>query len=1010
MSRDYVWSRDLQLDVQFGYLDPAVDGPRRFNPKVVLNSDSTSVLRTIREELRHCDEFLFSVAFVSPRAIALLKQELVEFKGRGHIVTSDYLSFNSPAAFAELLNLQRLDVDVRIHPAKAFHPKGYVFLRSDSVTAMMGSSNLTANALVTNHEWNLKVSASVSSDLGMQLANLVNQQIAESVPLTQQWIDIYRDCYVQPALRPARTVQVGPPPAPPPSSGTAVVEVPDPSGQLRLPLPADRLPGTTTPLTTDVPLAPAPGAEPEIQPNSMQTVALMQLEAVRNLGNRRAIVISATGTGKTMLSALDVRAVDPVRLLFVVHREQIIDRTITEYRRVLGGSPSDYGKLTGTSKQQNRRYLFATIQTLSQPEVLRQFAPNAFDYIIIDEAHRAGANTYRRVIDHFTPEFLLGMTATPERTDAFNVFELFDYNVPYEIRLSHALEEDMLAPFHYYGVSDATFADGKTVGVDDLDRLITPERVDHLVAALEIYGQAAVPPRGLIFCSRKEEARALSRLLNQRTLRGKPLRTIALTGEDSIEDRERQVIRLETGEIDYILTVDIFNEGVDIPTINQVVMLRQTESAIVFVQQLGRGLRKAPGKEYLVVIDFIGNYTNNYLIPIALFGDESLNKESLRQKLIAAEEAGVLPGLSSVRFDRIAQERILNSIASTRLDSMSNIKKSIDMLRNRLGRFPALADFLRFESTDPVLLATKDRSYPALLQRLYKQDPGLTEEDLRVMEVLSHEVLTAKRPHEHELVRMLLADRELSLRDISDRFESLGIRATTRQVRSAVDSLTLAHHAEADLKRYGSGVAFEEGDRVSLVSSLYDGYRANHRLAAAVDDLLDSAHELVRIRYAQDRPFTPGRQYSRKEATRLLTMPRKWTSTLYGYKVDRSLGTCPIFVTLHKSEDVTASTAYEDTLLDRHTLLWYTRSRRTLRSEEVRSIVNNEVDLHVFVKKDDAEGSEFYYLGQAYASEAEQTTMPGGNGVDLDVVRMRLRFDQPIDSALFDYFHPAVTL
>lgn len=194
MSRDYVWSRDLQLDVQFGYLDPAVDGPRRFNPKVVLNSDSTSVLRTIREELRHCDEFLFSVAFVSPRAIALLKQELVEFKGRGHIVTSDYLSFNSPAAFAELLNLQRLDVDVRIHPAKAFHPKGYVFLRSDSVTAMMGSSNLTANALVTNHEWNLKVSASVSSDLGMQLANLVNQQIAESVPLTQQWIDIYRDC------------------------------------------------------------------------------------------------------------------------------------------------------------------------------------------------------------------------------------------------------------------------------------------------------------------------------------------------------------------------------------------------------------------------------------------------------------------------------------------------------------------------------------------------------------------------------------------------------------------------------------------------------------------------------------------------------------------------------------------------------------------------------------------------------------------------------------------------
>ena len=237
--------------------------------------------------------------------------------------------------------------------------------------------------------------------------------------------------------------------------------------------------------------------------------------------------------------------------------------------------------------------------------------------------------------------------------------------------------------------------------------MISPERVESPnPCSRDLWPRRDHTP-GLIFCSRKEEARALAVALNERTLRGRALRTVALTGEDSIDEREGRVVELERGELDYILTVDVFNEGVDIPCVNQVVMLRQTQSAIVFVQQLGRGLRKAKDKTHLVVIDFIGNYANNFLIPIALFGDESLNKESLRQHLNAAEESGVLPGLSSVRFDKIAQELVLRAIAETRLDSMQNIKKSSMCCGNRLGHLPALGDFLRFESVDPVLLATK---------------------------------------------------------------------------------------------------------------------------------------------------------------------------------------------------------------------------------------------------------------------------------------------------------------
>lgn len=986
MTAEYSWNDALALDVQFGYLEGAIPAPKQRHPQIVLNGPSESVLRVLRQELATCQSFLFSVAFVTPRALALLKQELVDFDGVGRIVTSDYLAFNSPAAFKELLNLQKhLGVEVRLHEASAFHPKGYIFGHADFVTAMVGSSNLTESALVTNHEWNLKVTAARGSDLATQFAALVDQQIADSVSLTSDWIERYELGYVAPPPR------VTPTPRAAPRTDAAGLT---PEGPAAPPLEF-------------VPILPT---TPGIQPNRMQRDALAAIAAVRADHQQRAIVISATGTGKTILSALDVRAVNPQRLLFVVHREQILDRTIQEYHRVLGGPPTDFGKLTGSVKQADARYLFATIQTLSQPDVLRGFAPDAFDYVIVDEAHRAASPSHQRVLGHFTPAFLLGMTATPERMDGFNVFELFDYNVPYEIRLNRALEEDMLCPFHYYGVADVVLDDGVSLTDDtDLKVLISADRVDHLVRALEIYGQASVPPCGLIFCSRKDEARNLSEALNGRTLNGVPLRTVALTGEDSVASREAAVARLERGELHYLLTVDVFNEGVDIPTLNQVVMLRQTQSAIVFVQQLGRGLRKAEGKESVIVLDFIGNYTNNFLIPIALFGDESLNKESLKQHLIAAEEAGVLPGLASVRFDKISQQRVLASIASARLDSLQNLKKAIETLRNRLGRVPSLADFLRFDSADPVLLATKARSYPELVEKLLKLPSGLSGRERKILELLSSEVLTAKRPHEFLVLRTLLLTGSATEREFADALEFAGLPADSAHVRSASDSLTLSEHAEVDRIRYGSGIASREGTHVTLDPAVVASYNGSPMFAEAVDDILDTGTAMVQRRYATGDPFVPGWQYSRKEVARLLCWPRKWTSTLYGYRVDRTTGTCAIFVTLHKSDEVSASTAYEDALLDTSTMLWYTRSRRTLQSDEVRAIVDNDVALHVFMKKDDAEGTEFYYLGRARSKAAEQTTMPGANRVPLDVVRMHLHFEAPVQSALFDYFHPTVT-
>ena len=958
----------LGNDIGFGYLSREIRAPRKFHPQLVLNTETTSMLRAIRDELKRANSFTFSVAFVSPRAIALLKQELSEFVGSGTIITSDYLGFNSPAAFYELLNLRRFGIDIRLHAESAFHPKGYVFRGGDGVTAILGSSNLTENALVRNHEWNLRVSATYESDLADQFVNLVDDQILNSSPLTREWIDAYAASYQPPTVRVPR-----------------------------------------------IPLVDASEQQLEslIAPNSMQTEALEAIARIRDAGNARALVISATGTGKTILSALDVRAMNPQRLLFVAHREQILDRAIHEFRRVLAAPQGEFGKVSGSSREFDRRYVFATVQTLSRPEVLAGLSPESFDYILIDEVHRAGASSYSRVIDHFNPTFLLGMTATPERSDGLNVFELFDYNVPYEIRLNAALELEMLAPFHYYGVADFTFDDGHTTTeATPMSRLVAEDRVQHVLSALEIYGQAGVQPRGLIFCSRNEEAAGLSEQMNLNTLHGKRLRTVALSGADSIEHRERTVERLEAGEIDYILTVDIFNEGVDIPSVNQVVMLRQTQSSIVFVQQLGRGLRKSPAKEYLVVIDFIGNYTNNYLIPIALFGDDSLNKESLRKNLIAAEERGVLSGLSSVRFDRIAQERVLRSLVTAKLDSLPNLKAAIDLLRNRLGRMPLLADFARFESADPVVMAnTKLGNYPALVNRVFKTVSRLTDYESRALTVLSREVLAAKRLNESTLLRLIVSGAIPTRDEIAAAFTDAGIPARYDSIESAVRTLTLEFNTAAERDIYGiEPLAVERVDgRLEISPDFAGAYLASEEFREGVDDVLQTSQVVIPARYQLEVPFTWGRQYSRRDASRLLNWSGNMAGTIFGYRVDKQTRSCPIFVTHHKSKDVSASTAYEDELLDPSTMRYFSKSKRTLDSADVKDILSGHISLHVFAKKDDADGVDFYYLGTAQAAEATQTSMPGDGGKPLNVVQMMLKFDRPMDGALFDYFRPTAT-
>ena len=339
------------------------------------------------------------------------------------------------------------------------------------------------------------------------------------------------------------------------------------------------------------------------------------------------------------------------------------------------------GLYSGEKRELDCDFIFSTIQTISKAEHLGSFKKDHFDYIIIDETHRSGADSYLRLLNYFQPKFLLGMTATPERTDGNDIFKLFDHNIAYEIRLHRAMEEQLLCDFHYYGVTDLFIENKAQEDKAYFNRLISNERVYRIIEKARFYGCDNGITRGLIFCSRTSEANELSKLFNDQGFK-----SVALTGESSEEERIKAIELLETDNIneklDYIFTVDIFNEGIDIPKVNQIIMLRPTDSSIVFIQQLGRGLRKLPSKNYLTIIDFIGNYTNNYLIPIALYGDTSFNKDSLRKLITDGSRS--IPGASTINFDEISKNMIFQSIDSSNLQLYADLKKDYKLLKYKL--------------------------------------------------------------------------------------------------------------------------------------------------------------------------------------------------------------------------------------------------------------------------------------------------------------------------------------
>lgn len=991
MASDYIVASDLEPALRVGFLGlgegEVLPASKRLQPKLIANQPGNSMSMALEQELRGAEAFQISVAFVTVAAVDLIREALTgsgnRDSRRGVIVTSDYLGFNAPEVFVDLMQLREYGIETRVYRGPGFHPKGYVFKYSRAVTAILGSANLTTSAITKNVEWNIRVAAMHESTLALELEQAFGEQLEGSELLSEAWIQAYRNSWSPPVRRQLQA--------------TVSPEVVDERVAELVPASLGGHEGA----------ADGGGSPQSIQPNAMQADALRRIAEVRNAGHPRALVISATGTGKTILSALDVRSVNPRRVLFVAHREQILKKSMDAFQAVLEEPSEAFGLLSGTRKEFDRRYVFATVQSLVASGQLQNLAPESFDYIVIDEAHRAGASSFRRVLDHFRPRFCLGMTATPERTDGHDIFELFDHRVAYEIRLREALEEGMLVPFHYYGVADYVSASGEQIGdISELKLLVAEERVSHVLDQIGRRVSAARPVRGLIFCSRNSEAQEIARELSQRSLFGKRLRAVALSGATPQPMREELVRQLEEGALDYLVTVDIFNEGVDIPSVNQIIMLRQTQSPIVFVQQLGRGLRKCRGKESVTVIDFIGNYANNYMIPIALFGNHSLNKDSLRKSLSTSLEGGQIFGLSTVRFDAISRERILDAIAQSKIDGLKNLKEQLALLRQRLGRTPRLWDFEVSDLADPVIVARVRGSYPAFLAATGEK-LGFSRRQLEVLSMLTAEGLGAKRPHELLVVRALLAGRGvIGVHAVAEVLRAAGAAGGDEDVASVLRVLLGRFSTLQERTKYGAPVCVQSVDGTIEFAPEVADWLETDSFRGELLDLVDTGLAVIEKRYDASRPFTIGQQYSRKDACRQLNWVSNMTSTIYGYKVDQTSATCPIFITYHKSGDVAQSIAYEDHLLDEQNLLWFSRARRSLRSAEVKEVLKDAIIKHIFVKKDDADGSDFYYLGTAMVCEAVDAVMPDKDGGSLSVVKMKLRLEAPLSHDLYSYFEP----
>ena len=539
-------------------------------------------LKMSMEKARQID---IIVSFLMESGVRMLLKDLKRALNRGvkiRILTGNYLGITQPSALYLIKKELGNRVDLRFYNEKerSFHPKSYIFHYEYSNEIYIGSSNISRSALTSGIEWNYRFSdAQDKKNYQLFYATFEDLFLNHSIVIDEEELKRYSKTWKKPAV----------------SKDLAKYDL-------------------------------AENADDKVrmlfQPRGAQIEALYALEESRLEGATKGLVHAATGIGKTYLAAFD--SAKYKRVLFVAHREEILKQAATSFKNVRNSG--DYGFFYGKQKDTDKSVIFASVATLGRAEYLdeKYFEKEYFDYIVIDEFHHAVTNQYKRIVNYFKPQFLLGLTATPERMDGKNIYEICDYNVPYEISLKEAINKGMLVPFHYYGIYDETDYSGLRIvkgryDEQDLNKAyIENEKRYELIYKYYLKYRST---RAMGFCCSRKHAEEMAKEFCKRGIPAVAVYSDA-DGEYS-EERNKAIEQLKNREIKVIFSVDMFNEGVDIASLDMVMFLRPTESPIVFLQQLGRGLRTYRGKEYLNVLDFIGNYEKAGKAPFLLSGGKS---------------------------------------------------------------------------------------------------------------------------------------------------------------------------------------------------------------------------------------------------------------------------------------------------------------------------------------------------------------------------------------------------
>lgn len=984
---------ELRLGFETAYIDGSVASNSLYSPQFVSNNykDGKKVLSSIEDELLRCDKFQISVAFITLGGITPLLQTLKELEKKnipGEILTTNYLSFSEPKALEKLNVLSNITLkmyDVQ-EAGEGFHTKGYIFKTDEVYRIIIGSSNITSAALTRNQEWNTKLVSTEQGEMAKEIVAEFNRLWNSQYALDfNEFYENYKEQYK--IIKHQRDI----------ARKDQVVSL----------------------------------EKYRLKPNSMQVGFITNLKKILEAGEDKALLISATGTGKTYASAFAMRELGFKRVLFLVHRGQLARQTKKSYEKVFAKSVS-MGLVGAGYHEYDADYVFATVQTLNRDEHLLQYDKDAFDCIVLDEAHHVTADTYQKIMKHFSPKLWLGMTATPDKRDdnvaGRNVYELFNYQIAYEIRLQQAMEENLLCPFHYFGITDLSIV-GDDKDNRDFSMLTSDERVKHIIQQANYYGYSGEKVKGLIFCSSIKETQELSykfnNIVNPDT--GEYFRTIALNGDANEQERQDAFERLAMNEseanvhkqpLDYIFSVEILNEGVDIVEVNQVIMLRPTQSPIVFIQQLGRGLRKADGKEYVVILDFIGNYNNNFMIPIALSGDRTYNKDNIRRYIM--EGGRIIPGASTVHFDEISKKRIFASVDNANFSDIKLIKENYTNLKNKLGRIPALKDFDDYGEMDVIRIFDNNSlgSYYKFLVK-YEKDYKirLSQEEEKIVEFISKKLANGKRIQELQLLkRTLLYANGLSkcglFTGLSQDLLTYGKSISKEQQENIINVMTNEFPAGSSKKTYSQCVLIEKEGNDYKPTKTFLEMLSNRDFYNVIKELVDFGISRYERDYKQSydvTDFVLYQKYTYEDVCRLLNWEQNEVPlNIGGYKYDKKTKTFPVFIYYDKSEDISDTTKYEDHFVPgfRDRLIAISKSGRSLQSEDVQNFLKAKergirVELFVRKNKDDKISKEFYYLGHMTASgNTKEFTMPN---TQKTAVEIEWILDVPVREDIYEY-------